>query len=191
MMYSYEFIQTTTESYNEINVCFLTEQAVAEPVPDARRLAPHPSPFDARSQRKVDPDDRNQKVAEADVDQQQAGGGPEALEFTVQQNHKQVVAEPKDSDGSDDDRQKFVGTDSEDGPLLVSAGSAFVCWIHGEKEKLFPSIVRRARPGRETLSSCITGDPGASRAAVLNTAGVGRLHKVGQCTKVKQMLHFR
>lgn len=117
------------------NVWCLTEQAVAEAVPDARRLAPHPSPFDARSQCKVDPDDRNEKITDADVDQQQVGGGPEALEFTVQQNNKQVVAEPEESDGSDDERQKFVGTDSEQVPLLVSVGSAFVCRIHGDRGK--------------------------------------------------------
>lgn len=122
---------------------FLTEQAVAESVPDACRLAPDPPAFDARRKREVYPDDRHQKITQTYVDQQQIGGGAEPLEPAVEQNHRHVVAEPEHSDGSDGDRQKFVGSSREQ--VSVRASLGLVGRIHRGDANLVSSIVRRTR----------------------------------------------
>lgn len=91
----------------------LTEQAVAESVPNARGRVPHPSSLYARDEGEVDPDDGHQEIAHADVDQQQVGGRPQPLEPVVEQEDHHVVAEAQHSDGPDGEGEEPVRARSE------------------------------------------------------------------------------
>lgn len=71
----------------------LTEEAAAKPVPHAAHGVPDPAVPQAGHEGKGDPEEGHQQVAEADVDQQEVGGGAQPLELVVEDEHQQVVAD--------------------------------------------------------------------------------------------------
>lgn len=118
----------------------LTEQAVAETVPDARRLVPAPATFDARRKGEVDPDERHQQVAQADVDQQQVGGRPQPLEAAEQRQDHEVVAEAEHANDPDSDGEQPVGVHGEQVLLGAPRAPAVVGGTHRAHQNLVPSI---------------------------------------------------
>lgn len=154
----------------------LTEQAVAEAVPRARGAAPGPAAPDARGEGEVDPDDGDQEVAQADVDQQQVGRGPEPLEPAVQNQNQRVVPEPEHPDGSDGESQNFVGPGGEDvlpRDRRTPAGSGVVVLIHGA----------------DTSGSCMLWGARLIQTTALRSWELGQ--RTGVKSKGTQRSHFR
>lgn len=176
----------------------LTEQAVAEAVPHARRLAPRPATFDARRKGEVDPHERHQQVAHADVGQQQVGGRPQPLEAAVERQHREVVAEAEHADGADGDRQQPVGVHGEQVLLGAPRAPAVVGRTHRARVTTGCRASRcGSRCGRTAKQHRAT--PAAARAALASPRRPFKpapesSRKVGQCAAVKRALctsHFR
>ena len=87
----------------------LTEETAAKPVPHAARVVPDPAVPQAGHEVKGDPEDGHQQIAEADVDQEEVGGGAEPPELVVEDEHQQVVADAQQSDGAQQQGQALVG----------------------------------------------------------------------------------
>lgn len=80
-----------------------TEQCIGESVPPAPRLPRQPLAANAGRKAERSPEDADQHVAGADVDEQQVHGSVQPGEAGEHQEHEEVTQEAQDKDESEGD----------------------------------------------------------------------------------------